>query len=157
MPAYRTTPVLIEGETIGERKRSVQKLLKPLGYTANIAEITQKKGELSLSWLPPFTDAFMQQVKRFGEVGAVFLYPDREKAEIARIELVFETYRGVFFYNPIARFPVILASIYRLPVLLAENIRDQAILAQRLAEYRQRRKEAALEPEQAELFPEEED
>jgi hypothetical protein len=112
----------IAGETVGERKRTVRKLLAGLGFTVDAAQVTQTNGMLSVRWEPPFSDEFVQSMTRLASYGSVFFFPDPSEARIACIDLVFEQGGGLFLEDLIIKRPVILESLDRLPVLLSDYV-----------------------------------
>jgi len=131
----KKTPVnAIAGDTIHERKRSVQLLLQRLGYRIDLSQITQTKGVLSVRWEPPFAEHLMEHMETFAKYGAVFFVPDKQEAKVACIDLVFEQGPGLFVVDLILQSPVILESLDRLPVLLANH-----------AEYMQKHKQRSEE------------
>lgn len=132
----------IAGDTIHERKRTVQRLLKRLGYGIDLSQITQTKGVLSIRWEPPFSDYLMEHIKTFAIYGAVFFGPDDQEAKLAYIDLVFEREPGLFVDDLFLRRPVILESLDRLPFLLVSHV--ESMQKQKSEE---RRSHDASEPE----------
>ena len=112
----------IAGDTIHERKRSVQLLLQRLGYRISLSQITQTKGVLSVRWEPPFAEHLMEHMETFAKYGAVFFVPDKQEAKLAWIDLVFEQEPGLFVFDLLLSRPVIIESLDRLPVLLAYHV-----------------------------------
>ena len=116
-PIYR-----IPGDTVNERKRAVQQLMKRLGYKIDLRQITQTKGMLCVRWEPPFPEQFMKQVEALTRYAAVFFGPDGSEAQLAYIDIVFEREPGLFMDDLILRRPVILESLDRLPALLSSHV-----------------------------------
>lgn len=145
----------LPGETIQERKRSVQRLLRDLGYAIDLKLIRQEDGELRIRWEPPFSQDLLKKMERFARHGTVYFIPKNTKPELEAIDLVFEREPGLLFYRSATmQAAVIVGSIERLPHLCAQYVEKLKQVEEARAERRARR-EQNPEPEQQELWGEE--
>ncbi len=138
----------LAGDTVSQRKRTVQQLLKSLGYVIDLRQITQTAGVLSIRWEPPFTDHLMKHMETFASYGAVFFGPDSQEAKLVYIDLVFEREPGLFMDDLMMRSPVIVESLDRLPDLLSRAVQWM----QEGERAREQVPEGELDPEQQPLW-----
>jgi hypothetical protein len=147
--------ILIPGETIQQRKRSVQRLLRDLGYSIDLKQIRQERGELWIRWEPPFAQDLLQKMERFARLGTVYFVPHNTEPELEVIDLIFEREQGLLFYRPATmRSAVIVEAIERLPQLCAQYVEQMKQVEEARAQIRAHR-EQNPEPEQQELWGEE--
>jgi hypothetical protein len=149
-------PILIPGETLSQRKCSVQRLLRSLGYSIDLQQIRQERGELWIRWEPPFSQELLKQMERFARHGTVYLVPDNTRPELAAIDLIFEREApGLLFYRSTTmQGAVIVETIERLPQLYAEYMEQMKQVEEARVQIRAHC-EQNPEPEQQGLWGEE--
>jgi hypothetical protein len=132
----------IPGDTIMERKRAVQQIMKEKGHPVKLKQITQTKGTLYIRWNPPFTDEFLAEVVKFANFSTIYLGPDPSEPKIVYIHQVFEEPPDMFMVNPA------IGGVVALESRSLDHIHDQLYwyVEYRKKELERRRKER-LEPE----------